>query len=318
MNILSKVSTLGRLVRSGAWSTIRLRLLMLIAGWRLRLHEGKPFVNRDLGFRAVCHPDWPESRTQFLGSVGDRFEFTIIRKWLHPGDWFVDAGANKGLFSFAALSAIGRTGGVLAIDADEFACQKFKSAVALLGAENASALHAALTDAVGSITFYVSERHTGSEMQSIHPTEGALRDGMQAVTVPTVDLRTVAARDLRGVDPVLIKMDIEGAETAALRGVPGHWLSVDGPLWMVEVNPGCLPAFGSSARELCDLFRPEDFDRWLLPKHPVTATASTAIRRLTDAETFQDSAYYNLLAVPRGQRWRDRRLSVSDYLPLQA
>ena len=186
MNVLSKVSTLGRLVRSGAWSTIRLRALMLVAGWRLRLHEGKPFVNRDLGFPAVCHPDWPESRTQFLGCVGDRFEFTVIRRWLRPGDWFVDAGANKGLFSFAALSAIGRTGGVLAIDADEFACQKFKSAVALLGAENAFALHAALTEAVGLVTFYVSERHTGSEMQSIHPTEGALQDGMRAVTVPAL------------------------------------------------------------------------------------------------------------------------------------
>jgi len=296
---LAAAADVGRLCRGAERS---------LAELRLKWHGQRSFVHRQYGFAAVCHPDWPESRSQFLASSPDAFEFALIRNWLQEGDLFVDVGANKGLFSFAALDAIGwQRGGVVAIDADEFAVRKFELATRLAGMGNAKCIHAAVTDREGEVTFHVSEDHAASEMQSLAPTDGALRQGLKKVTVPATTLHRVSSQHLGEAVPALIKIDIEGAEVSALRSIPDHWLGKEGPLWIVEVNPDCLPAFDSSPKELCDRFPADNYERWLMPKHPRCGAATPALRPLQSGENFLDSWYYNLIAVPKGARWRDRR-----------
>jgi FkbM family methyltransferase len=315
MSLLRKACTLAKLVGDADLARIRRGAERTAAELRLQLHGKKAFVYRRYGFAAVCHPDWPESRSQFLASSPDEFEFALIRKWMREGDFFVDVGTNKAMFSFAALDAIGgQKGGVVALEADEFACGKFVLSMRLAGIRNANCIHAAVTDREGTVTFHVSEDHASSEMQSLKPTDDVLRQGLKEVRVPATTLRQVSAKNLRGVMPAFVKMDIEGAETSALQAVPEEWLTEEGPLWIVEVNPDCLPAFGSTPRELCDRFPEESYDRWLMPKHPRRGYSVPALRRLQPVETFEDSWYYNLIAVPRGMRWSDRRKRVASLL----
>src|SRR5262249_44618393 len=61
----------------------------------------------------------------------------------------------------------------------------------------------------------------------------------------------------QGIDPDLLKIDIDGAEASALRGMH-RILKESKPDLLLEVHPAFLPSFGSSASEVYDLLR--DFD----------------------------------------------------------
>lgn len=315
MKMFRKAQTLARLLSGADATRIKRGAAKTFAEIKLKIAGDVAFVHRKDGFPAVCHPDWPESRSQFMAQSVDAFEFRLIRSWLQRNDWFLDIGANKGLFSFAALEAIGKqSGGVVAVEADEFACGKFALSMRHLGVRNATCVHAALGADEEFVTFYVSQDHAASEMQSLKPTEGALQQGLKEVRVPGANLQRIAKEHFSEEPPSMVKMDIEGAEVAALKSVPVSWLGEDGPLWLVEVNPDCLPKFGASAAELCGLFPEESFARWLMPKHPRQATATPSLRPLVAGENFADSWYYNLVAVPRGERWLARRRRLEQVL----
>ena len=73
--------------------------------------------------------------------------------------------------------------------------------------------------------------------------------GRRQITVATDSIdRAVAAGELPV--PQLVKLDIEGAEILALRGMAETLRRRDGPrLLFVELHPAFLPAFGSSVEE---------------------------------------------------------------------
>ena len=68
----------------------------------------------------------------------------------------------------------------------------------------------------------------------------------------------------QGADPDLIKMDIDGAEMLALRGM-SRILEETKPDLLLEVHPAMLPTLGSSASKVCDLLRGFNYLFYLIP-----------------------------------------------------
>ena len=67
----------------------------------------------------------------------------------------------------------------------------------------------------------------------------------------------------QGADPDLLKIDIDGAEMSALRGM-SRILTETKPDLLLEVHPVHLPRLGSSAPEVCDFLRKLDYQFFLL------------------------------------------------------
>ncbi|MFA6547016.1 MAG: FkbM family methyltransferase [Limisphaerales bacterium] len=316
MSIAAKAMTLLRLVARGDWQTVRSRWLYNTATRRAGRHGGKSFVHHDMGYPAVCHPDWVDSLDQFCNMAGDHWEAALLRDWLRPGDAAIDAGANLGLYSFALADRVGQQGRVLAVDADLFIIEKLRAAAQLLDATQIKPLHAAVADQTGTLTFYVRSDRFSTAEQSLVPSEGT-RGACRAVATPALTIADLIRELDRQADLALIKVDIEGAEAMAFRTVPADLLREDGPFWLVEIHPGALARFGATPADIVKCFPMSSFELWLLPKHPLAhVTEPLKLRRLTESELFAESLYYNLLAVPRGQRWRERRLGLKKYLPL--
>lgn len=314
MSVVSKATTLLRLLAQGDWLAIRSRWLYWTAPGRVRRHGGKPFVHRDPGFPAICHPDWPDSLGHFLNGEGDHWEISLLQRWLRAGDAAVDVGANTGLYSFALADSVGPQGQVLAVDADPFIVEKLRVAAALLGASQLRPLHAALADQTGSLTFYVRADRSVTTEQSLRPSDD-LKDICTAVTIPALSLTDLVGRLDPGASLAAIKIDIEGAEAMAMQAVPSKFLTGDGPFWLVEINPGALARFGATPVDVTGRFCHEHFDRWVMPKHPISPpSGGLTIRPLAAQETFADSVYYNLLAIPRGPRWQPHRRAISSLL----
>jgi len=314
MTILGKAATAARLVLRGNWRMIRIQIRQRTAGFRIRLHGGRPFVYRDMGFPFTYQPDWPDSVDYFRMHDGDWWELRAIARWLEPGDLVFDVGSNLGLYAFAAAARIGPSGRAVAVDADAFIAGKLRESARLLGTAQVEPVHAAITREPGPVTFHVraDRHHTGG--QSLKPTPED-RAACVPVEVPGRTLSGLASEmGVRRI-PAFVKIDIEGAEAMALASTPTDWFGASGPLWIIEINPGALANFGSDPQSVTRHFPAEFFDRWLLPKDPILPEATTALRRFNPEAPLTDSRYYNFLAIPKSPDSRARAGRIRGFFP---
>ncbi len=323
MSIAGKIKTALSLAVRADWSTLRKRWFIGQAMRQAARHGGRAFVHDQMGFRAVCHPEWIESLDQYcnlLGytrTAGDAWEFDLVRSWLRSGDAVIDAGTNLGLYTFAAADRIGPPGLVLSVDADPEIVNRLRHASSLLPGVHIEPLHGAVSDRTGSLTFYLRTDRTTTADQSLIPDEN-LAAACTPISIPAYTFADLLGRVGTDRPLALIKMDIEGAEAMALRTVPPALLGPDGPLWLVELNPGVLARFGADSRTVIDFFKRESFELWLVPKHPLGDPAQArGIRLLSGSDPLTDSLYYNLIAVPGGSRWSDRRNAISSFRPAE-
>jgi FkbM family methyltransferase len=307
------LSALKLLVRLD-FATLRRQWQFNQGQYLLRRQGSAPFVHQRLGFPAVCHPDWPDSTDQFSLNAGDHWEYKLLTQWLEPGDQFLDLGANLGLYCFAALPAVGASGRVVAVDAAPYVIEKLQVSARLLGAANLQMVQTAVTDQSGEVSFFVCPSGFITGEQSLRPPD-SLKGQSVSVTVPAtplLDLQKAQALDHR---LSVVKIDIEGAEGPALRTAPPEWFTADGPLWMVEINPGALARFEVTPQEILAHFPAKYFDCWLLPKHPFDPKVHPRPRPVNATTRFDDSLYYNFFALPRGPRWSARIPRLATFFP---
>lgn len=305
-----KLRTLARLLWQRDFATARRQARLNVRRARIARHAGASFVHHDLGFPAVCHPEWPDSVEQFATRMADDAEYGIIRTWLRPGDCALDVGANLGLYTFACLAAVSPAGRVVAVDADARGVRLLERAAKLLGATQLETEHAAITSHEGAVTFYTRSDQTMTFMQSLRPSDGSDAISVAARTLTTLERRHPSLSRVH-----FVKLDIEGAEVDAVASAPSEWLTESGPLWQIEINASALSRFDYGPADLLARFSPQHFQCWLVCKQPLEPHAKPFIRPLRAAEAFDDSVYYNLFAVPLGCRWADRRTALRRILP---
>ncbi|HWL16231.1 MAG TPA: FkbM family methyltransferase [Opitutus sp.] len=280
--------------------------------FRIWFHRGRPFVYRREGIRYVCFPDSPDSRIVASSKFTDAVELNLLRKWLAPGDAFLDLGANLGTYAFAAAQFVGPRGRVVAVDAGEIVSQMLTDAARQLGHAHFELVTCAIGATDGTTTFFEGMSEGTSFIQSLNPTRAA-GSIFRERTVTLLSLRTLAKQRIPAL-PAAVKLDIEGAEGDALDAAPPAWFAADGPLWLVEINPTALKTFHRSPAEIAARFPESAFERWLLPKEVHHQHGEGRLRPFTAAEPWTDSSYYNFFAVPRGSRFADRLVRVRPLL----
>lgn len=154
----------------------------------------------------------PVARSLLLDGVYEPQTRKFILQHLRPGSVFVDIGANVGVFTVAAARRVGPAGRVIAVEASPTVFSYLAENTRANRVGNVRAECCALTDADGgSADFY--------EAPSSHFGMGSLarQFGSAARRVPTRTLDSLLAGT--GDDRVdLIKIDVEGFESAVFRG----------------------------------------------------------------------------------------------------
>lgn len=137
---------------------------------------------------------------------------SALRALLRPGEVFVDAGANIGVFSVAATTLVGPGGRVIAIEMTPPTAERLRTNLALNGAENVTVIEAALGERSGeTVEGAIQRGHAGRATLTAADT---LTDPVR-FQVETQTLDDILAPHPR---VALMKIDIEGAELAALHG----------------------------------------------------------------------------------------------------
>jgi FkbM family methyltransferase len=311
-HLLRKMRSLADLALAGDTGELRKSWLRNTALSRLKKHGDHPFVHRDPGYPVVCHPDWHDSKHQFLYNNGDHWEMALLRRWLRPGDSVLDVGASLGLYGLGFADGVGPSGEVISVDADGFAIEKLKVAIGLTRTRQIQPLHAALTQQSGTVTFFMRKDRRETAEQSLVPSE-EMKAYCEPVEVAAMTLAELCSKLQRPERLAVVKIDTEGAEVEVLKSAPKYLFQADGPLWQVEIHPSALARFGVGPQDVCRFFPALNFEVWLLAKHPLAGVPQElpVLRRLDDREAFAESLYYNLIAVPRGLKWAERSRSIA-------
>ena len=143
----------------------------------------------------------------------------LIEQTLEPGDVFVDVGANVGYFSLLASTLVGDAGAVVAIEAAPRTAAVLAENVR--GHPNVRVIEAAASDTSGRADLLCRRpRHGTRDLGSRVGRTLALR-GVEKVPVAAATLTEMLTADELERTRI-VKIDVEGAETAVLRGLlPG-------------------------------------------------------------------------------------------------
>lgn len=135
---------------------------------------------------------------------------TAIRSALGPGAVFVDAGSNIGYYTIMASKLVGPNGRVLACEMMPLTAAILRTHVEMNAAANVTVIEGALTDV------------EGATLTASHPEgkfgQASIARGDQG-TLVVVKTRTLEAILDRVPRVRIMKMDLEGAELGALRGL---------------------------------------------------------------------------------------------------
>jgi FkbM family methyltransferase len=252
-------------------------------------------VSTRYGFRILASPrDYASYGIYFFGDYDPRMT-DAIRHLVRPGMTAWDVGTERGWFTCLLACCVGKTGRVDAFEAFPGNQARLRANLALNDFPQVRLHAAAVSDRAGTLRFEPpSDAITGQAYLSDCSGVGYLTETASptAIEVPAVTLDEVADREkLTRLD--FIKMDIEGAETAALRGAR-ETLRRFRPILAVEYNRGTLRRAGSSLDELDALLAESGYDRLHL-------TTTFRPVNLKQAESLPDEqVVFNAYCFPRG------------------
>ena len=200
---------------------------------------------------AVVHVA-PDSQLKYLLPGPRGFDRALIRwagRFVRDGDIVWDIGANSGVFTMAAA---GLGASVLAVEPDPFLADGLLRSRAANSDLRVEVLAAAIADARGIATLEIASGGRAANALSAYAGNYLpFGQTIARVFVPTVPLDDLLAISV----PSLVKIDIEGAEIAALTGAR-RLLSEVRPTLIVEIAsevwPEAVGILGDAGYRLSD------------------------------------------------------------------
>ena len=181
-------------------------------------------------------------------------DIEIVRRLLSQGDVFVDGGANVGLYSLVAATRVGSSGKVIAFEPARETRRALRENVSLSDFHNVEIRSAALADRAGTLNLTVFEGDAAA-LTSFSPGK---HEGGHTEQVPVVTLDDALA----GSKPRVIKLDLEGAEHAALVGAK-RILSEREATFLIEVEADHLARQGASVAMVTDLLAANQYELFI-------------------------------------------------------
>ena len=182
----------------------------------------------------------------------EREVLSAVQKRLNPGDTFLDVGSNLGIFTVFAAKAVGPQGTVVACEPETNAHNRLRKNIEINQLHNVRPLKLALSDRCSIKKLLLGD--AGTVVQSAHLSDA---EGPFEV-VQTADYDSLIANE-GFPTPHVVKMDIEGHEYVAMRGMRGALSSPSCVALFCEVHPSALPS-GISAADVVKLIESFGFE----------------------------------------------------------
>ena len=197
----------------------------------------------------------------------------IFKKVVKNGNVVLDIGANIGYFTLLAARLVGEGGKVYAFEPEPRNYEVLLTNVALNRYQNVTAAQKAVSDKNGVVRLYLSAKDIGAHTIRQHHDKWQfeVREAGEFVEVESVTLDTFFQDKKHPID--VIKMDMEGAEMAALLGMDRIIRENENLKMLIEFYPAAISEMGYS---------PEEFAGKLLLDYGFSITAIDELRAPTN------------------------------------
>ncbi|MFD9359189.1 FkbM family methyltransferase [Streptomyces sp. NPDC060031] len=201
-----------------------------------------------MSFRAYPDSTQP-GRFVYFGGLPDYEEMTFMKRYLRPGDGFIDGGANEGMFTLLAAQLVGPSGAVHAFEAVPAFAKRLQNNVDVNSLRCVTVHEMAIGAEQGTVSFVV--RGSGSRIRTEADSDS---DSAVQVRLGRLD-DTLPERSF-----AMGKLDVEGTEHLALRGADRLIARGEPAVWMLELVDKFLHRFGSTTREVRRWLGDHDYD----------------------------------------------------------
>jgi FkbM family methyltransferase len=228
--------------------------------------------------------EWIQQHIYFLGYF-DPMGIRFIKNQLYEGEVFIDIGANVGAYSLVASRFVGRSGKVIAFEPVGAVFQRLSENISLNGLTNTVAEKKAVLDKNGITDIYLSDRENMgmSSIFNINPGKGK-SEKVEAVTLDDYIEKS-------GISMIsLIKIDIEGSEMLALKGMQ-RIIERMHPRIMIELKEETLTLSGYQAQNITDLLVKAGYNKFIIDEQG----------NISNDMTRQPKDYHNFLFLPAVQ-----------------
>lgn len=184
----------------------------------------------------------------------DEADYFMVGSVLRTGETFVDIGANVGMVTMIAARAVGKDGRVFAVEALPETRARLQANLLRNKLEQVQVLPYALVDENKTLDFFASTNGNigGSGLA------GTAAEAKR-VTVEGVKMDWLVEQGLiTGCD--VLKMDIEGAEMMALRGMENFFKLFPPRAVMIEVSEPLLAKFLNTPTEVKEFFSDHGYE----------------------------------------------------------
>jgi FkbM family methyltransferase len=175
----------------------------------------------------------------YIGRGYEELTAQLFERAITPGMTVLDLGANIGFYTLLAAPRVLPGGRVFAFEPAPENVELLRKNVAANGLEHVTVVPKACSDSAGRVTLHLSPRGKG-----LH-TIGAAGNGWASLEIETVRLDEFFDDPRFIVD--VAKIDIEGAETRALRGMERLIARSPRMKLLTEINPTALAQNGDTA-----------------------------------------------------------------------
>lgn len=142
----------------------------------------------------------------------------LLAEVLKPGDAFIDCGANVGYFTFLAASLVKSNGCVLSFEPNPICCGRIEASIEVGGYDNIHLVRGAVSDANTEMSFNIAADPMYSSFSDVDQLSFATLE--KTISVPVLTIDSVIGTHCSDAKRIrLIKIDVEGAELEALRGM---------------------------------------------------------------------------------------------------
>jgi len=212
-------------------------------------------------------------------------ETALVQAFLRPGMTFVDVGANWGYFTLLAAHLVGSSGRVVSLEPDPRLFASLTDNLTRNCLSQVTALPLAAADKSGILTlagYQESGENWGlSRITSVNPGSG----------VPSFQVAATALDDLLdepGLDIIdLMKIDIEGAEGFALKGLARSLARQRVKRLLLELHPDQLAEHEHSLEGMLEKLEGAGYQAWSVDHSPRANRRAAYARRLNVASLLQ-------------------------------
>lgn len=175
-----------------------------------------------------------------INGVYEEFETEIVKKIIKKGDVVIDVGANIGYYTLIFAKLVGQEGKVFAFEPEPTNFNILKKNVKINEYENVILINKAVSNKTGKMTLDLDEINKGGHSISKNNSE------------KTIEIESTKLDDyFKTYDGNInfIKLDIEGAEVEAIKGMSETIEKNEEVNIMAEYNPLSLSNLGSNSEE---------------------------------------------------------------------